>query len=336
MECTLNIDNLQTEDHSELIFYATHEILVYRQSNRIVLAQISGNILSEVKAPVDNAKYEFLDLGDAVLFLFNGMSIVLLDKTGTTPEQHSLDCIRIGRSLTRLYSGDDPDRIIFGTVNNKKVQFINYDFMQKQRVAQTASWEVSTITDMIVTEDMLLFAVLDQSTIVACDMRTGETLWTRFETSKIHPGIVYHNGELIYSCQGLFKKVGTTIEILRIPLISVNSIEHQDSHHVYFTSNENKNLCCYHTPTNKLKWELFGRHPIHESVWTYNTKKETLLLTRTDEYIGVINLSSAKSESSIRTNNIHRLRKTEDHILIQKDSIGTTLIPGVRNADEDN
>ncbi|MHA2281516.1 MAG: hypothetical protein ACXAC5_11735 [Promethearchaeota archaeon] len=331
MICRLDLENLTTDDRSQTILYATHDNIVYRESNRIILGSCDEEQLSSVKAPPDYAKYEFLDLGDVILFVFNNMDVVVMDKSGMVPHEYRLDLLKVGRCITKLYPGDDPDRVVFGTLQGGRIQFVNYDFMTQQRVAQTASWKVSTITD-ICFEDMILYAVLDESSIVACAMSSGETLWTRFETAKIGRGIVSHDGRLVYCCQGLFKKIqNKDIQTTRIPLLSASSIEHHDDRNIYFTSNDGKNVCAYYTVTDKLRWQVFGRKPIQESIVVHDTNKNTLLLAKTDDHIAVVNLSLGKAESIIRSPNIYRLRQTSDHVLIQKNTGTTTLIPGVEN-----
>jgi hypothetical protein len=334
MNCRLDLENLVTEDRSETILYATHDNIVYRESNRIIMGSCGGEHLSDVKAPPDYAKYEFLDVDDAVLFVFNNMDVAVLDKSGMMPHEYRLDLLKVGRCITKLYPSNDPNQVIFGTLQGDRIQFVNYDFMNQQRIAQTASWKVSSVTDTCF-QDMILYAVLDQSSIVACDMTTGETLWTRFETAKINRGIVPHNGRLVYCCQGLLKKVqDKDIEITRVPLLSASSIEHHDDRNIYFTSNEGKNVCAYYTVTDKLRWQIFGRKFIQESIVVQDVNKNDLLLARTDDHIAIANLSLGRAESAIRTPNIYRLRQTQDHVLIQKTIGTTTLIPGVEDADD--
>lgn len=335
MSCKLDLDNLVTEDRSETILYATHDNIVYRESNRIIMGSCVGEQLSEVKSPPDYAKYEFLDLGDAVLFIFNSSDVVLLDKHGMLPHEHRLDPFKVGRCITKLYPSNDPNRVVFGTTQGGRIQFVNYDFMSQQRIAQTASWKTSSITDTCF-QDMILYAVLDQSTIMACDMTTGETLWMRFETAKISRGIAVQNGYLVYCCQGLFKKVqDKNIEAIRVPLVSASSIEHHDDRNIYFTSNDEKNVCAYYSVTNKLRWQVFGRKIIQESIVVQDVNDNDLLLARTDDYIAIVNLSLGKAESAIRTPNVYRVRQTQDHVLIQKTVGTTTLIPGVEDVSDD-
>ncbi len=328
MNCKINLSNLSPEDRKETILYITHDIIIYKELNRIVLSSCDGLALSNAAAPMDSAKYEFLDLGDSILFMFNGMDFLLMDKTGMVPEQYRLNLVKLGKCVTKIYASNDPNRIIFGTRKENNIQFVNYDFMTKQRVAQTASWSVSKVTNMYV-DDMVLYAVLDGSTIVICDMTTGETLQTRFETAQIGRGIAVQNGNLIYCCQGLLKKIeDNEVSNIRIPSLTPFSIEHYDDRHIYFTSNSGKNICSYYSVADRLEWQIYGHRSVQESITAQNSNGHNLLLLRTNDYISIINLSLGKSESGIRSPNASRLRKTNDHVFIQKTTGGTALIPG--------
>ena len=336
MSCKINLTNLSPEDRNEAILYITHDIIIYREMNRIVLASCDGSALSEARTPVDFAKYDFLDLGDAVLFMFNGMDLLLMDKMGMVPEQYKLDLVKLGQCVTKLYHGNNSNRIIFGTRKDDRIQFVNYDFMMKQRIAQTASWSASKVTNIHM-ENMILYAVFDGSIIVACDMETGETLWTRFETAQIGKGLAIQNSDLVYCCQGLLKKVhDNEVSTTRIPLITPFSIEHYDDRRIYFTSNNGKNICSYYSVADRMEWQIYGHRVVQESLTVQSSAQHDLLLLRTDNYIAIINLSLGKAESGIRTPNTYRLRKTTDHVLIQKTTGGTTLIPGVFDDGLDN
>jgi len=303
--------------------------MIYREHNQILLGSQAEGVLSSVTAPVDYAKYEFIDLGDAVLFMFNGTALILIDKSGMVPQEEKLDPIKTGRCVTKLFASNDDDRVIFGTKQGDRIQFVNYDFMSRERVAQTASWKVSSVTDSCVS-DMVLYAVLDHSTIVACDMNTGETLWTRFETGTVNRGIAAQNGFLVYCCQGLLKRVqDKDVHSTRIPLISASSVEHQDTRNVYITSNNCKHIGCYYTVNDNLKWQVYGRHPITDSVVVKDKNQNDILLAQTSDYVAIVNLSTGVSESTIRTRNLQRIRVTGDHLVIQKSKGGVTLIPGV-------
>ncbi len=331
MTCTIDTTNIEPQDRPESILYSGPSIIIYREINRLVMASCDGEILNSLPSPVDCMKYEFLDFDDAVLFVFNGLEFIILDKLGMLPERHKINTAKMGACATKLFPGDDTNRIIFGTKHSDRYQFVNYDFMSQTRIVQTASWKVQIITDIHV-NDNILYAVLDHSTIVACDMSTGEKLWIRFETAKINRGIAIHAGELAYSCHGLVKLTnGKDVTTIRVPLVNACSIEHQDDQNIYVTSNEGANICCIHTPSMKLKWEVLGTKQILESVTAKSSDGSDLLITRTASYIAVVNLTLGKVEASIQTPHMARLRKTGKHILIQKTTGSTTVIPGVEN-----
>ncbi len=179
-------------------------------------------------------------------------------------------------------------------------------------------------------EKDILYAVLDYSTILSCNMQTGETLWTRFETAKILRGIIPVEGWLFYTSQGFLKKTnGTEQELVRIPLIRLHSIECHIGNELYFTSKEGASLCKYNLQSRKTIWQIHGQHIIEESLQIKNSKNDNLLLAKTANHVSVINLDKGKSEANIRVANIDRLRRTGDHVLIHKKNGSTVLIPGV-------
>lgn len=333
MNCKLEIHNLEPEDRATSILYATHDFIVYQESNGLILASCDGVRLSDIKIAVDYLHYECLDLGDALLFMFSGNEILILDKGGMIPVKHKINPT-LGLCISKIYGFPSLDnQIILGTRQANRIQFVNYDFMDQSRVAQTASWTATTITDTLLV-NTVLYAVMDKSTIVAVDMNTGELLWTKFETAEIAPGLVTYDKYLLYACHGLLKKTdGYETKSIRIPLINVSSILHANDREVYVTANDSKNIVCYSLIPDKLKWEIFGKDQIHEGVLIKSSSNDDVIAVRTDDYITLIDLVTGKSEYNIKTNNIARIRKTGDHLLIQKSTGTSTLVPGM-NPDE--
>lgn len=331
MDCKLNIHNLDSEDRSTPILYATHDFIVYQERNRLILASCDGTQLSDIAIAVDYLHYECLDLEDALLFMFFGAEILILNKKGMTPVKHKINP-NLGRCISKIYRFPDSDnQIIFGTRQAQRIQFINYDFMNQARIAQTASWNASVITNMLLV-DTVLYVVLDKLTIIAIDMSTGELLWTKFETSEIVPGIFTHDKDLLYACHGMLKRTdGQDTTTIRIPSVNISSILYITDREIFMTTNSGKNVICYNLISNKLKWEISGHSPIHECTLVKSTDGADILAARTDKYIALINISAGKSEYNIKTNNIIRLRQTGDHLLIQKSTGASTLIPGVNN-----
>lgn len=330
----IDINNLEIDTRNTFILFATHDFIIYREKNKVVLASCNEEKLSEVVVAGDCTRYQCADLGDAVLFVFNGTDIVIIDKSGMMPIQHVIDPLKIGRCVTEVYPWQD-NQIVFGTRQMSRTQFLTYDFIEQKRIAQTASWEIGSVTDTYFDRQTgTLYAVLDNSIIVAHDVRTGEKIWTKFETAKINPGILMYDGDLFYTCQGLLKRTdGNEISSIRIPAVKACSVEWTHGRNIYFTSNENKNLCCYNVESQKLKWEIHGQQAIKESAHVKGTDKADILFVRTQDYVGIINLTTGKSESAIRTRGITKLCKTDDHLLIQKTSNETVLVPEVREKD---
>lgn len=331
MDCKLDIHNLKPEDRATSVLYATHDFIVYQESNGLVLASCDGTQLSDIKIVIDYLHYECLDLEDALLFMFSGTEMLILDKSGMIPVKHKINPT-LGLCISKIYNFPGSDnQIIFGTKYANRIQFVNYDFMDQSRIAQTASWNAATITDFLLV-DTILYAVLDKSTIVAVDMRTGELLWTKFETAEVTPGLATYDKYLLYACHGLLKKTdGYETKSVRIPLITVSSILHANDRDVYATANDGKNVICYNLVSDKLKWEIFGKDQIRESVLVKSSSNDSVVAVRTDKYVTLINLVTGKSEYNIRTNNIARIRKTGDHLLIQKSTGTSTLVPGINN-----
>lgn len=335
MDCKLELHSLETEDRAISILYATHDFIVYQERNGLVLASCDGTRLSDITIPVDFLHYECLDLVDALLFMFSGTEILVLDKTGMVPLKHKINPATLGRCISKMYRFPGSDnQIIFGTQQASRIQFANYDFMEQYRIAQTASWNASAITDTLLA-DTVLYAVLDKSTIVALDMNTGELLWTKFETAEIAPGLAIHDKYLFYACHGMLKKTdGQETKSIRIPLINVSSIMHVNDREIYMTADENKNVICYSLIPDKLKWEIFGKDNIYEGIVVRSSDNADLLAVRTNNYITLINLSAGKSEYNIKTKNISRIRQTGDHLLIQKSTGTSTLVPGITNGSD--
>ncbi len=332
MDCKLEIHNLNPENRAISILYATHNFIVYKERNGLVLASCDGSRLSDITIAVDCLNYECLDLEDALLFMFSGSEILILDKSGMVPVKHKLNPTTLGRCISKIYRfSGSTDQIVFGSQHESRIQFVNYDFMNQVRIAQTASWNASAVTDTLLI-DTILYAVLDKTIIVAVDMSTGELLWTKFETAEITPGLVTYDKYLLYTCHGMLKKTdGQETQAVRIPLMNISSILYATDREAFMTTNENKNIICYSLVLDKLKWEIFGNDPIHERVLVKSSEDDDILAVRTDQHVALINISTGKSEYNIKTRNIARLRQTGDHLLIQKHTGTSTLVPGIRN-----
>lgn len=336
MSCRININNLQVDDRTEYVYFATHDFIVYQEGMSMVLASCGGDKLSTVRSSYDFTNHELLDMGDLILFVFDHKQLVALDKNGMQPISYELDRRNVGQCITKMFPSNNPNQVIFGTKLHDRIQFLNFDFIEQRRIAQTSSWEVSNITDFTVL-DTMVYATLDNSFLVCCDMSTGETLWTRFETAHIGRGIGLYGDKLFYVSQGLLKETdGKKTEFTRIPMVKVHSIEGQDARYIYLTSKEGKNIIQYDLDLNKANWEVFGSEPIQETVTVSGvTNKDRFMFIRTPNNVNVVNLMTGKAVANVKTKQTRRLRITGDHIIIQKEKGTTTLIPGLHDESND-
>ncbi len=328
MTCKINLKEITTDDRNEYILHATHEFIAYTERNHLILASCSGEKIAEIRIPANRNDYQSLETDDNLIFIFAGTSIVIFDKSGMDPMMLKLDPSKTGKCITKIFTSNDQNKIIFGTSLLNQVQFVNYDFVDEKRISQTASWKMSNITNIFL-DKLILYAVLDGSIIVCCDMSTGETLWTRFETGRINRGIFPINGKLYYTCQGLLKYTdGDKTEAMRIPQTQVQTLEAATGNMIYFTANKGNNVCQYNISSSTKNWEVFGQRPVEESVLIKSTKKEDVLLVRTENNIAVLNLVSGKAVSNIKISRPCRLVETHDHVIVQKENGSSVLLPG--------
>ncbi len=333
MTCKINPDKIKIDDRSEHIFYATHNIIIYQDGLSIVLGSCENEeILSVINSSFDYTNYECIDLDDSVLIVFDHKAVVLINKSGMEPISYTLDEHKIGRCFTKPFLSNHPNRIIFGTKLHDRLQFVNFDFMEQKRITQSSSWKMSRITDLYV-DDTMVYATLDNSFLVCCDMATGETLWTRFETGKIGEGLIRYGDDLYYCCQGTLKKTnGDTAEPIRIPFIKPTSIVGQHGKFLFFTNKNGNTLCQYNLDEHKFTWEVFGSHPVQEAVTVSGLKYGShIMFLRTSDYISMVDTDRGNALSNINTKKAKRMRLTEDHIIIHKHGGGTMLIPGLQD-----
>ncbi len=339
MSCIIDLNNVESgiESREHLVFFATNEFIIYKNGLTMEMASCNGEVISTVSLPGDHKQYECLDLDDAVLFLFAGKTIAIIDKYGHEPIKYDLDIYKIGRVINPPLMADDPNRIIIVTRLLERIQIINYDFLDRKRINQTSSWDMSRVNDIIVNKSVHSgesYALIDNSFIVSCNIFTGETLWTRFETGHIADKLIFYKNHLLYTSQNILKKSKNgKVDNIRIPLVRIHNLEQILGDNLYFSSNEGKNLCSYSLKESKLKWEIFGNLPIQETMLTKgsdNKRTYDVMLVRTRNHLGVINLTLGKVVANIRVKNIKRIRETGDHILIHKYGQETSMIPGLK------
>lgn len=336
LDCVINLEQLGTEVRKQPVFYASHEHIVYKEGQYLVFANCSEEIISRVNCPANARQYEFLDLGDALLFVFGGKDFVLFDKFGEQPISDRFDVSVWGRIITKLYPSHHKNAVIFGTKLQDKIQFINYNFINNKRISQSTSWKIHKIDDVVV-KDGVLYAILDSSFLNACKVETCETLWTRFEYSIIKPKIIPYKRGLLYTCQNTLKYTeGKTSTLTKIPLVYISKLIGIRNNHLFFISNQNKNVCAYNLVDKKLVWEITGNNPILETLLAKGKSHydiDDILLARTKDELSIVNLSRGRSTHCFKLPNVYRMRQTGDHILVHKYDQQTDMLPGIIKSD---
>lgn len=332
MTHNININSPYFEEHREFIFFVSDDIIVYKDDNKFVVASYEHDIIAHTYVPIDYMQFEVIELHNSIAFIFGGKDIIIFHQSNNTISRHKLDDAKIGRCITKIFKNEN-NQIIFGTKCSDRVQFLCYDIEKEHRVCQTKSWKLSQISCCHY-NDHLLTAVLDDSILTCCDMRTGQVVKTRFETGKINKYPFVYKDAIYYPYQEMIKVIDQqgNAKTARIPLTRISSFEHLQSNKLYFTSNNSHNLCCYDITRDKIIWEINGSMAIQESIFVTadNNYKETeCLIERLNDHIIFINLNSGKMESSIKCPGSFRIRRiSNNYILVHKTNGTTTIISG--------
>lgn len=334
LQCLLDLNKIEPENRDRFVFYATHEMVVYKDGRKIVMDDCSGTRITEVECPSSYKVYESLDVGNALLLVIGGKYLVHLDRLGERSFFEELPISRVGRVLSDTYESSHRNSVLFAGHLHGKVHFINYNFIDKTRVSQSTSWEVGQVNDIQVVDEKI-FALMDNAYIICCNASTGETLWTRFETGKIEPRIIPYNNGLIYSCQKLVKVYkDKNVEIIRIPLARPDTLECIRENNLYYTSKEMKHVCCLDLKSKEIIWEITGTEPITKTVAVtgkLHSNIYNMMFIQTPNAVTLINLSLGKVHSHFKMVNLQNIRLTGDHLLIHKRSDETVMIAGVPN-----
>jgi len=258
----------------------------------------------------------------------------LLDKFGEDPITRKLDTGQWGKIITKLYPSHNKNAVVFGTQIRDKVQFINYNIISDERISQSTSWDVRGIDDVAI-KGNIIYAILNSSFLVSCNIETCETLWQRFEYSIISPKIIPYKGGLLYTCQNVVKYTnGNTSEPTKIPLVQISNLIGVRQNHLFFTSNQNQNVCAYSLLDNKLIWEITGQAEITDTLLCKGKSHydiDDILLAKTKNALSIVNLTRGRSTHFFKLPNVYKLRQTGNHILVHKYNRQTDMIPGVIN-----
>lgn len=311
--------------------------MVNRDGMQVVCIK-DGVEKSRHRVPIDDHVFETLRIGQYLVLLFSGRRMLAIDLDGNDHRTNILDATRIGRCMTRLFPGKD-NTIIFGTKSFGRTQFVKYDFLRDERICQTLSWNLDTITDATMPYDINhtsitndLYGVLGASFIVKCDMSTGKTVWNRFDQGNVVPEVHLYRRGLIYGSQGLLKYVEEDQqETFRIPGVNISSIEYSDGSYIYVTSNEKKNLACCNLTENEPTWVLKSDEPIRQSLvikGEQDAKVVDIMLARLQGSVSVINLSEGQVIRTIACDGVTQIDKNGPNVLIHRLGGSTDILEG--------
>jgi hypothetical protein len=328
MPAYLNLTPLEIETRDKVVFYATKDFIIYREKSSIFLASCEGEIKSSVLCPSDFRNYETLDIGDAVLLVLGGMTVIIFYKDGCQPVKYTLDQHKVGRVASELFPSKNENAVIFCTQLNGKMQIVIYDFMGQKKIAQSASLKFFGLTSMCI-DDKQVCCLFDSSFIVGCDVETCETLWTRFEASLVYPKLIPYNGDVIYTCNGALRKRGEQVENIPVPSVQISKIFSLVDDFLITTSNNNRNLLSFNLSNKTTNWELVGNDVIFNGVAVKGKVGQTTInamILHIRDHISVVNLDVGRSSYNNRSNNVYRVRQTGDHIVINKRNYQTDII----------
>ena len=330
MDCILDLKNIQFESRDKQVFFAAHDFIIYKDMSSIIMADCQGDVISTIPCPRDHRHFECIDLGDAVLLILAGKLMVVFDKSGNAPISHRVDTAKMGRIISRPYQTDDENCLLFGTMRNNSIQLVNYDFLSHKRVAQSSSWKVKQLSDMIV-KDGNAYLLLDSSFLVSCDAETCETKWSRFESGFITPYLIPYKDSILYSCQGLIRKLEASVENINIPLSRISSILACINDNIIFTSEDFTNIGSYSLTEKKLLWEIVGSNKVLEGIVVKGVSDEetfNVLAMQVGDHFALVNLDLGQSAHYSKTSSVYKMRQTGNHLLLNQKGYKTDMLAG--------
>jgi len=333
MDCILDLTDVQFASRDNQIFFASSDLIVYKDASTIIMTNCAGEEITFCPCPRDYRNFEVLDLGDAILLVLAGKHIVVLDKEGAAPVTYEINIDKIGRIITKPYQYEE-DSVLFGTKRGENIQIVNFDFLGNKRMSQSASWKVNKIND-IVLQDNMVYALLDSSFLVGCDAESCEVLWKRFEAGFVNKHLVPHDGGILYSCQGLIRQYKDgEVETIQVPLAKISSLIACIDDRIVFASEEDTNIGSYSLEKNRLIWEIVGSDKILESIilkGKVNDEVFNALAIRVNDKFGLVNIDLGRSAHFGRCHGVYRIRKTADHLILNKSKGQTDMIPGIQD-----
>lgn len=314
------------------VFYADNLLTIYRDGPYVRAVDDNDEQIAKIRCPSNFKQFESVDLEDSVLLMFSGNVVTLLDKTGIDIDVFTLETNKFGNCVTPMKLSKDKASLVFGTRSRGHIQFVNFDFSNQKRIAQTSSWKMATINDFTIYEDVL-YALLDNSFIMTAQISTCESLWNRFETGQIKPKLVPSGKEVYYACGNVLKVRDPDVKSIKIPLVRVNSVEAKFGNLVIMTSMGGLSLCCYDITKEEVKWEIRSNLAIQQTLPTkilVGGKANDAVIVRTKDHVTIVDCIKGKNVFHAKFENIARIRQTGSHLLLHKYNGSTGVIPGVQ------
>jgi hypothetical protein len=325
---TIPEPNFQYTD--ETIFYADRLLTIFRDGPYVLAVDNAGEQIQKIRCPSNFKNFESVDLGDAVLLMFSGEQIVILDKTGIDIIAYALETNRMGSCITPMKLSKDASSVVFGTRNRGHIQFVNYDYSNRIRISQTASYKMAEINDFDVSND-IFYALLDNSYLISANISTCESLWHRFETGRITPKLIPSKNEVYYACGGVLKYRNPDVVSIKIPLVKVNSVEAKFGNHIIITGMNGLSLCCYDIANEELKWQIRSNLVIQQTLPVkilVGGKANDAVIVMTKDHITIVDCTKGRNVYHTEFKNIARIRRTGSHILLHKYSGSAGVIAG--------
>ena len=321
----LSLDKLQIKSHPRLIFYSDGNYVVYKDKFHIHITNCDGKLLFRCMAPPDCRHFECTNETYRIAIVINGNFLLYIGTEPFTCTTHDIDSTKIGKCVTKIKFSEA--NLVFGTKCSGRLQIVKYDPFTHSRINQTASHELNRI-NCLSFEKNHIYALMDNSIIVNCNMSTGETIQRRFEAGYISNGLVVHKSGILYASQGVLNHYTNKVEKTKIPYSKVHSIEAAHKENLYFTSEEGQKIGCLNLADNKIKWEIKSDTPIQESILVEGPKKQPALIVRLANAVSIINLEKGEIARNLPCPSVYRIRQTGKNILLHKQDNRTDIIIG--------
>lgn len=319
-ECIINPYTVSVESRHRPVFYASGDLIIYKNGQSIQVDDCSGNEITRVICPVDARIYEYVDLGDSILFVFSGNEFIFIDKSGNLPYHHKFDT-KLGKIITPIFLSSDNNCIVFGTKSHTGIQFMNYNFINQKRVSQTSTWNFKSVTDVVQFNDTI-YAVLDSTFLIAFNNSTCEVKNVRFESSLVSPKIFCTNNGIIYLSQNSIRKWnGKQTESIRTPISSTSRLL-GISQTYYYLVTDKTNISAFDEKLDSIIWEIKSDKVIYDSLAIKGigsgNKTFDVGVIQSSDSIMLINFLRGRIIRSFPTLDAYKIRTTSDHILIHR------------------